>query len=771
MATDKLNKVLNRPLFRQQALKKGALKPVKAQFGTFVGTNPMGPKGVTVGQPYRNFPLVPAGPVIDRTPGMFQKGLGAIQRGLQGVGEFFADPTSKNFALRPRSLKDFGAGYGLYELGKGVTGSEVGGGLASIAGMFNPISRGAGMLAAIGKGTQYALDAKLDPKTNVLSTRFGDISNFMPQSYYGMQEYRKAEAQRKTQERKKRSIANLLTPPTTGDASGLSYALESDTPDFAYMSKEQQDKVIKRNAARLARETNISETKAANIVRAAFFKEVTPTEASRAVGDDAAYAMTVSNTYGDPKLNIPESKTKEQAEASEGAAKKPEPKKVDQPTKIGDQKIDKSKSNTANVDAGTSILGGGLIGRAREIYKELAQGRSSNANLVFLANLASGLLKGTTSKSGVGGALEVLGAALGPATSNYAIMKLKEDEINNKLMGEALDASAAELKSYAAIAAAQAKEGKAESFGAIQAIGPKGRIVNYQGLRTPTGGLRIQNPNGTFTDVAIGADLGNGFKVSQYIDMKANKEVVDTTKRALLSRIKSASYAKQSLDILSRDPQKAGAVGAFNLLTSRVGSALEDIGLGGYNSNLDQAKAKLKIQTEKMRSEADLALKDGEITQDEYDSLQKIWEGADKNVDKVIKRYKGSAALKDKDREELEQLAVNEVTLTYALANSFKDKDRLTARDVAAAKEIVNIFSWTRGSDSVKASLTAIKNNLERDILGYAKDLEREGVTQQTINALLADYDVGAFAKTTQRAAERFTPKGLDEIIGGIKLK
>ena len=32
-----LNKVLNRPLFRQQALKKGALKPIKAQIGTMVG--------------------------------------------------------------------------------------------------------------------------------------------------------------------------------------------------------------------------------------------------------------------------------------------------------------------------------------------------------------------------------------------------------------------------------------------------------------------------------------------------------------------------------------------------------------------------------------------------------------------------------------------------------------------------------------------------------------------------------------------------------------
>ena len=32
-----LNDVLNRPLFRQQALRKGALKPITAQTGRMVG--------------------------------------------------------------------------------------------------------------------------------------------------------------------------------------------------------------------------------------------------------------------------------------------------------------------------------------------------------------------------------------------------------------------------------------------------------------------------------------------------------------------------------------------------------------------------------------------------------------------------------------------------------------------------------------------------------------------------------------------------------------
>ena len=70
-------------------------------------------------------------------------------------------------------------------------------------------------------------------------------------------------------------------------------------------------------------------------------------------------------------------------------------------------------------------------------------------------------------------------------------------------------------------------------------------------------------------------------------------------------------------------------------------------------------------------------------------------------------RLKGRGMLSGLSREEQEKLAVQEVTLTYALANTFKDQDRLTQRDVNAAKEIVNIFSLGRSSKDVKASIQA----------------------------------------------------------------
>jgi len=67
-------------------------------------------------------------------------------------------------------------------------------------------------------------------------------------------------------------------------------------------------------------------------------------------------------------------------------------------------------------------------------------------------------------------------------------------------------------------------------------------------------------------------------------------------------------------------------------------------------------------------------------------------------------------------RAEQERLAVQETTLVYALANTFKDQDRLTQRDIDAARNIVNIFSLTRSSADVRASIEAIAQQLEADI-------------------------------------------------------
>ena len=72
-----INKVLNRPMFRHQALKKGHIKVIKAQSGDFIGpARPMGPY-----QPY-----TPPTSVV--RPGM-------IKRGINAMGTITRSPIGK----------------------------------------------------------------------------------------------------------------------------------------------------------------------------------------------------------------------------------------------------------------------------------------------------------------------------------------------------------------------------------------------------------------------------------------------------------------------------------------------------------------------------------------------------------------------------------------------------------------------------------------------------------------------------------------------------
>ena len=129
-----------------------------------------------------------------------------------------------------------------------------------------------------------------------------------------------------------------------------------------------------------------------------------------------------------------------------------------------------------------------LIGRAREISKELRAGQSSQAKLVLLANLASGLMSGTTSRRGLGGAMEVFGRALGPAVNNYATLKLKENELENNFMQSALEIASDEMDRKN-----QVYESPEGTPGVVQIL-QNGRAVNLTALRLKDGTVRAAIP-------------------------------------------------------------------------------------------------------------------------------------------------------------------------------------------------------------------------------------------------------------------------------------
>ena len=158
-----MNKVLNRPMFRREALRKGVLKPIHAQVGRMIGL-PTG--GSTAYNPNRVPAVIPGqGPY---TPG--KPGIGARMRGfgrnlVQDVRNFpggaVRDPRGTVMGTRP-----FGMGGGISRLlgFEGIYSTvdpyvgqyiqnpygrmAVSTGLSLLGGM-NPYVRGAGMAKSI----------------------------------------------------------------------------------------------------------------------------------------------------------------------------------------------------------------------------------------------------------------------------------------------------------------------------------------------------------------------------------------------------------------------------------------------------------------------------------------------------------------------------------------------------------------------------------------------------------------------------------------------
>ena len=133
-----LNKVLNRPLFRQQALKKGALKPIKARIGQMIG-----PPTVNVtGQMQRNFPVAinqqgcfgrNIRPAMQRT-GRFLKGSFGIRPLIAGTGTYMLsdDILTKLGVTGPlKTAINFGAG----ALGVTPAGRIIGYGYSGLKGL------------------------------------------------------------------------------------------------------------------------------------------------------------------------------------------------------------------------------------------------------------------------------------------------------------------------------------------------------------------------------------------------------------------------------------------------------------------------------------------------------------------------------------------------------------------------------------------------------------------------------------------------------------
>ena len=725
-------------MFRHQALKKGHIKVIKAQTGEFIGpARPMGP--------YQ--PTVPSTSVV--RPGFIRRGINAMGTMARspigkGIGATLSLPGYVGFEATGQIANAMGMQDSPYKLPLQVAGAY---GATKLP--------GAAALAGMGMGPQLGIAA------------LGGAG------YYA---YLKAKEQQA-------KIA-AMTPKEREEfyayQRGKALEGEADLDNF-------DDNFFRVDPGKQAIEKTKDEAKAVDIGSAK------PGGGRVSVPGGKKDNLTLKENESDGKVDINKVVENEKKKMIDKQTDGADPNSVAPVPPVNTQVVESTdkkdnllstQEKTEGAAGSTGLTDEGEVGgkkyssevitRGKLIAKELLEGRQSQAGLLFLANLASGLLSGKTTQGGIAGAMDVLGQALGPAANNYSIMKLKENELENQIMGQALDIALAEYK------LANTNEITKGQLGRVQFIGPGGKVRNFDGGINENGipylligGRQVAASDLTGDQLAefYNDPSLKGYNYAQAIIKDKISDDEAKAHRLLLQNIKSKNIVFDVKGII-KATGAAGTKGNLQIALTKLNSLLNDFGLGSTKDAIQR----LDANEDSFFRSLELGYNSGEITESQYKMLKKG--SKKKDMQKIIQKaaeenYKvmdqSTGKLRKPTTNELFELVNAQTTLAYALANSFKDTDRLTQKDVTAAMSVINILPAFGGAETAIASLNALEKDLDRSIDSTINRLERTYFTNaQVMDGFLSLLKGGAgFGKTD--SSRVVSPEERMNILQGIQ--
>ena len=316
---------------------------------------------------------------------------------------------------------------------------------------------------------------------------------------------------------------------------------------------------------------------------------------------------------------------------------------------------------------------------------DFARTASGNA---FLLKFAAGLL------SGKGSFGEVLGNALNPAVDLFAAYRLKEQELDTKLI-EAQRKAASEankdLKINVGSYPLQLKDGTITQVPAFQNDKTKDTSYVYQGKEYKVNVSEI----GQFSLKKAETDAGTVKLIGKVGDNIAANALVT--------------------DLLLQDPQTLGTSGAAKYLFNRVvgvAGAVGDLGKSvSYKDIIDVNTGEVVTGAEAKRMR-DLGAK----IDDKFKIISKDYQNLDEGTKAVLAKN-----------------GVTAQTLKYFLANAFKDEDRLTNRDLEYIDKITNILTPFKNGALVQAELREVQSYLKNKQENYVRQLRRQGYDDYSI--------------------------------------
>ncbi len=756
-----MNKVLNRPMFRQQALRKGHLKPIKARVGEFIGPptasqsfigpkfpgrfEPIGPnpRMFSFNQrtggyltPYglnriRKIPGSFAGPVamysaLDAAGvpapvvgGIFAGELGGLALGMskkpamQTVSRMLTSPTRlamRNPVLATAGLAATSIGRGYYDLAKQKE-------LVKEYAKANNISEERAM-------NIFERDVAGDKGRKLSEGTFSDIAKtfnkYLTQSPTRAMELAKPLSESTAPGQKsEKDIANEIRNYASYVGQGGSRVYQDvDTLVKKYKSANKavqnemdefrgpDDDYIYQNQA----STNEMKLYAANTdltAKIMFETGANPQKSAniaQAVINGDVDAKDIKKVADDDNLYV-------KVDNVSGDPNHPGDKKKEETITGGsDNKPKQPKggsSGDATIDEGKSIA---------EEYdfnlKDLDPRKGAiDPKIVFLTKLAAGLLSGKTMQAGPSGFFEILGNALGPAIDSSILVKMKNDEAFRDFGSMVLDYNKDIIKERnEALGSGKYDLGSLEIDGQFyEAFKDKETQIVYS--KDTEGNLRV-----------VPSDVG------QFYVQQNSEKYMDNIKLVADGAL-SADILRDQIALM-KSPGGATATGASGLvltLAETIGNLpgeIKDGVVGAIAGDFDQTG---------------------------------VSEEFEEKTDKVLDKFTSALEKKGNASQVLGKLKVNARMLTYTLANALKDKDRLTNRDLQLIEELTKTLGTEPDAKIIQKYEELLKrveqkNQLRlnrfytmgytgRDVEGILKSLDRASIVQQTAPEV---FDVGS---------------------------
>jgi hypothetical protein len=306
-------------------------------------------------------------------------------------------------------------------------------------------------------------------------------------------------------------------------------------------------------------------------------------------------------------------------------------------------------------------------------FGDFARSASGNA---FLLKFAAGLL------SGKGSFGEVVGNALNPAVDLFAAYKLREDEMNAK---------------------------KIES------------LLKQQGdIDREPGAIRIieeiKNPDGTISTSVRAVPARRDKKTLQVYTLDGNNFTPVTAEQGNSFRPKNIN----SKDVSYALDGFGNTAAAIAIIDNVEKVPLSELGISGYlKYNTYRAIGMLKGAGGAV---SDIAFGDGDKSYagEELKQAESTYKDIKSSLDKMFQQ------MPEEERKRLAEMDVNSTTLRYYLANAFKQKDRLTQQDLNTISQLTKILAF-EDPQNVKNKLATIKKILADKSAQYLETARENG--------------------------------------------